>query len=1394
MGATQSASDDQSSRLRQNGDSNSSFGSTNSSPTPQNSTPYSPPASINVENLLNQFTEKVTEVPPPETSDDTPNQPETMNEMDSTGSIPPPILSITQPKSNPTSPQIEIHIDNNDDQSEPISPPVSQNESIPSSSPTTPPARINRKVPRKIKAISTDDPTPTDSNGIQPVETPPQTSNPVPASDSPPLNSTSTSPNTASTKPTKSSFNVPQKFKTNGEKTATNNHNNENTSVDGEASAKSAVIDATIGDAKEKTPDTEENDPENPKSTGSEENGENAETAEKTDQPDGSEVPPADPDSKNEEEEEYPSRMFIPIEERTVSELENLDLDELDFQQPPSKIDTMLWRIGIILICLVFIWITSFPVILAFLNSTIPSPQFSQVESRWGDTTQSTWSEIQVSKNCYSNGYDNCDQQLDLGIQSFRDAMDAIFQILDDGLDLSNKTYTPCGAQHTDIVRAFISHRELGYPIVYDSTACSEDEITKTKDLVGDSDSWAAQIINKINSIQSDWAWRFVNVTESVKNRTKYDINYFKLKFGQLNVTLDSIRNMALNVNVTLADLEMNLLSLPSLMFVPPLQPYPFESDIAAYISLFQSLWNSAKDLWVKAKQKAQNQGFPDLFPPIDMAFPNLDLSFRAVYNVLNSGKAYMSNEMAKKVAQIQGIGETFRKLMISKLQELEFRVAMKFDEIQTNFQPPSLDLDIPKLRADLAVKFDVQMDNVQNVIDAFAGEIGKAKSDVKDAAKELLDFFNPIPWLEANLKLVTISKLEWPLLIDYGDYQPILDTLAQINLVFFIFDIIYRVTSSMQMVINYGKMTQSAMPTIDMRKNSGDHNRFIDFISKLPYGMIGPALTVLTTLVFVVVMLLYIIFAYVRMYEGYVEGCVHSRNSTFVGDTAFTIAYNFANDTTRAIGAGRNQVYVAKRWGMCQNETKAVENEFQRKVNLLNLDRSSYISNRANLNLLDKCISKPLTFTNIDPIDSNGTMHKGRYLWTSSQNLTSTTMVEILTNSSSSSGSPTGAMQTLESMQHPKRSSLQFLLSERIQERIDEMEAEKASTTLSLSVSNRSPQFESQSSYIRAQQQLEQKGQFQNRFQSSEMYLENLYASSTIPFQSSEYLDDDLDFNNNSQQQQQHGSNFIPLRSNNNTTPILTPSTQQLSRKSGPKNEFELLNQRYPSPHDTFFRGKKNLFNSQALAVQAGVKNAQSRLLWGTLGDDEQDQEEQPEIYVSTNSIGLALGDMCSPFVLNSYPWNGFEQRLSNPGDCDTYIPACSVPSSSCQPSIEVITISTHYASCDSEWLLHSTLMKVIALVIMMICVNISRIFLVKFMIQYLYHRLGNVTVDIVQFYRYLENVPTITERERRYEIQKAVRSAQCRSTLWLALSLVIHIPWMVMVFMLMTNLAPMR
>jgi hypothetical protein len=51
-----------------------------------------------------------------------------------------------------------------------------------------------------------------------------------------------------------------------------------------------------------------------------------------------------------------------------------------------------------------------------------------------------------------------------------------------------------------------------------------------------------------------------------------------------------------------------------------------------------------------------------------------------------------------------------------------------------------------------------------------------------------------------------------------------------------------------------------------------------------------------------------------------------------------------------------------------------------------------------------------------------------------------------------------------------------------------------------------------------------------------------------------------------------------------------------------------------------------------------------------------------------------------------------------------------------------------------------------------------------------------------------------TITPAERRQAIQDAIRSTQCKSIIWLALSLVINVPWMVMIFSLMQTMAPVR
>jgi hypothetical protein len=189
------------------------------------------------------------------------------------------------------------------------------------------------------------------------------------------------------------------------------------------------------------------------------------------------------------------------------------------------------------------------------------------------------------------------------------------------------------------------------------------------------------------------------------------------------------------------------------------------------------------------------------------------------------------------------------------------------------------------------------------------------------------------------------------------------------------------------------------------------------------------------------------------------------------------------------------------------------------------------------------------------------------------------------------------------------------------------------------------------------------------------------------------------------------------------------------------------------------------------------------------------QDDDEKPyePIYVDTNRVDIATNQFCATNQLRSYPWNGFEVNLQQPGECTSYVsPEC--PIYDCLPSQASITASTHSSSCDSEWLFHSMMIKMLVLILTLVCTNVSRIFLVKFMIQYLFRRLGCISIEIIEFYRYRELKSTITDAERRTEVMNLIDSVQAKSMIWLFLSIIMHLPYLIIIFFVLDHMAPMR
>jgi hypothetical protein len=179
------------------------------------------------------------------------------------------------------------------------------------------------------------------------------------------------------------------------------------------------------------------------------------------------------------------------------------------------------------------------------------------------------------------------------------------------------------------------------------------------------------------------------------------------------------------------------------------------------------------------------------------------------------------------------------------------------------------------------------------------------------------------------------------------------------------------------------------------------------------------------------------------------------------------------------------------------------------------------------------------------------------------------------------------------------------------------------------------------------------------------------------------------------------------------------------------------------------------------------------------------------PDPYVNERTVFAAADNQCLGTKTTEYPWNTIATRSAS--DCFDQLPPCLFQDT-CRPAQTQLSVSTHYAGCDSEWYLHSTIIKMFMTILVMICLNITRVFVMKFLVMFFFRELGTINVEVVLNYRFRTMEATVKRQTVIDEINTLVSSHKRKALIFLGVALICQVPYLAALFWFMSFGVPMR
>lgn len=227
------------------------------------------------------------------------------------------------------------------------------------------------------------------------------------------------------------------------------------------------------------------------------------------------------------------------------------------------------FRMCLCLLAVLLIWISSLSVTQVFVASVVNRPSYKSVRHRWSVLSATVSLERSNNIKCLSASYtairaaasDSYATQLetlqatDLSRTNTNKAIDTLGQ--------------SCKATLTDAISTFINHQQSGGEIIFNTNACSKEEIQSTKSILfSDAFSALSQSSALYSQAVDNYTVAFENFTTSAEDRYNYDSTYVQNKTGKLTGLGVELTAIPLQLNTDVDFSLNNFLTAPDLAYL----------------------------------------------------------------------------------------------------------------------------------------------------------------------------------------------------------------------------------------------------------------------------------------------------------------------------------------------------------------------------------------------------------------------------------------------------------------------------------------------------------------------------------------------------------------------------------------------------------------------------------------------------------------------------------------------------------------------------------------------------------------------------------------------------------------------------------------------------------
>jgi hypothetical protein len=184
----------------------------------------------------------------------------------------------------------------------------------------------------------------------------------------------------------------------------------------------------------------------------------------------------------------------------------------------------------------------------------------------------------------------------------------------------------------------------------------------------------------------------------------------------------------------------------------------------------------------------------------------------------------------------------------------------------------------------------------------------------------------------------------------------PFMQVFYFIASLFLIADTIWRVTSSVRIVVRYMSASHVGLPTVDCRaKSTAAVNERTSL--RVARVLTHPFTIIAVWTVIAILVVSAFASVYVPMYEGYINGCVESRRGTILSNNSYAVVYNYAaSDGDKELARGLS-AFDATRGEACGSNLEQSNKEYSNNQQALQASTDNHGTSSANVELVAKCV-----------------------------------------------------------------------------------------------------------------------------------------------------------------------------------------------------------------------------------------------------------------------------------------------------------------------------------------------------------------------------------------------------------------------------------------------------